>query len=127
MTALAGIRVGVTGAISVDRSMRSSAPDVFAAGDCAETWHRVLERNVYLPLGTTAHKQGRVAGENMVDSTPSFQGSVGSQVVKVSELAVGRTGLRDAEARRAGFDPVTVESTAWDHKAYYPGAQVLGH
>ncbi len=121
----AGIRVGVAGAISVDRSMRSSAPDVFAAGDCAETWHRVLERNVYLPLGTTAHKQGRVAGENMVGGTRRFQGCVGTQVVKVFELAIARTGLRDDEARRAGFDPVTVESTGWDHKAYYPGAHEL--
>jgi NADPH-dependent 2,4-dienoyl-CoA reductase/sulfur reductase-like enzyme len=121
----AGIRVGVAGAISVDRSMRSSAPDVFAAGDCAETWHRVLARSVYLPLGTTAHKQGRVAGENMVGGTRSFQACVGTQVVKVFELAVARTGLRDAEARREGFDPVTVESTPWDHKVYYPGAHEL--
>jgi NADPH-dependent 2,4-dienoyl-CoA reductase/sulfur reductase-like enzyme len=121
----AGIRVGAAGAIAVDRSMRTSAPDVLAAGDCAETWHRVLERNVYLPLGTTAHKQGRVAGENMVGGARSFQGCVGTQVVKVFELAVARTGLRDDEARHAGFDPVTVESTASDHKAYYPGAREL--
>ena len=121
----AGIRVGAASAFAVDRSMRTSAPDVFAAGDCAETWHRVLERNVYLPLGTTAHKQGRVAGENMVGGSRSFQGCVGTQVVKVFELAVARTGLRDDEARHAGFDPVTVESTASDHKAYYPGAREL--
>jgi len=121
----AKIRVGVAGAFSVDRSMQTSAPDVFAAGDCAETWHRVLECNVYLPLGTTAHKQGRVAGENMVGGARSFQGCVGTQVVKVFELAVARTGLRDDEARHAGFDPVTVESTASDHKAYYPGAREL--
>jgi len=120
-----GIRVGVAGAISVDRFMRTSARDVFAAGDCAETWHRVLERNVYLPLGTTAHKQGRVAGENMVGGTRTFSGCVGTQVVKVFDLAIARTGLRDDEARRAGFDPITIESTAWDHKAYYPGAHEL--
>jgi NADPH-dependent 2,4-dienoyl-CoA reductase/sulfur reductase-like enzyme len=84
-----------------------------------------LKRNVYLPLGTTAHKQGRVAGENMVGGTRSFQGCVGTQVVKVLELAVARTGLRDDEARRAGIDPATVESTARDRKAYYPGAHEL--
>ena len=105
--------------------MQTSAPNVFAAGDCAETWHRVLQRNVYLPLGTTAHKQGRVAGENMVGGHRTFSGCVGTQVVKVFELAMARTGLRDDEARRARFDPVTVESTAWDHKAYYPGAYEL--
>jgi len=121
----AGIRVGAASAFAVDRSMRTSAPDVFAAGDCAETWHRVLERNVYLPLGTTAHKQGRVAGENMVGGSRGFEGCVGTQVVKVFDLAVARTGLREDEARHAGFDAVTVESTASDHKAYYPGAHEL--
>lgn len=125
LAAAAGIGIGVAGAISVDRGMRTNAEDVFAAGDCAETRHRVLDRNVYLPLGTTAHKQGRVAGENMTGGTRTFAGSLGTQIVKVFELAIGRTGLRDDEARRGGFDPVTVESVAWDHKAYYPGAHEL--
>lgn len=125
LAAAAGARIGVAGAIAVDRSMRTTAPDVFAAGDCVETWHRVLQRNVYLPLGTTAHKQGRVAGENMVGGRRTFPGCVGTQVVKVFDLAIARTGLRDDEARRGGFEPVTVESTAWDHKAYYPGAHEL--
>ena len=125
LAAAAGMRVGVAGAISVDRSMRTSAEDVFAAGDCAETWHRMLDRNVYLPLGTTAHKQGRVAGENMAGGDRTFAGSVGTQVVKVFELAIARTGVRDEEARAAGFEPLTIETTAWDHKAYYPGAHEL--
>jgi NADPH-dependent 2,4-dienoyl-CoA reductase/sulfur reductase-like enzyme len=115
LAARAAIQTGVAGAIAVDRFMQTTAPDVFAAGDCVETWHRVLERNVYLPLGTTAHKQGRVAGENMVGGRRTFAGSVRTQVVKVFSLAIARTGLRDDEARRAGFDPVTVESVAWDH------------
>jgi NADPH-dependent 2,4-dienoyl-CoA reductase/sulfur reductase-like enzyme len=98
---------------------------VFAAGDCVETWHRVLDEPAYLPLGTTAYKQGRVAGENAVGGRRLFEGSLGTQVVKVFELAIARTGLRDREARTAGFDPVTVESEAWDHKNYYPNAQRL--
>jgi NADPH-dependent 2,4-dienoyl-CoA reductase/sulfur reductase-like enzyme len=126
LAAAAGVRLGVAGAIAVNRAMRTSVEDVFAAGDCAETWHHMLERNVYLPLGTTAHKQGRVAGENMLGGNRLFAGSVGTQVVKVFDLAIGRTGLRDEEARRAGFEPLTVETTAWDHKAYYPDAQKLG-
>lgn len=125
LAAAAGIRLGVAGAIAVDRSMRTSAPDVFAAGDCVETWHQLLGVHVYLPLGTTAHKQGRVAGENMIGGDRLFAGSLGTQVVKVFDLAIARTGLRDGEARQAGFDPVTVESAAWDHKAYYPGAREL--
>jgi NADPH-dependent 2,4-dienoyl-CoA reductase/sulfur reductase-like enzyme len=65
----------------------------------------------YLPLGTTAHKQGRIAGENAVGGHQEFAGSLGTQVVKVFDLVVARTGLRDAEAMDAGFDPLTVEAT----------------
>jgi NADPH-dependent 2,4-dienoyl-CoA reductase/sulfur reductase-like enzyme len=121
----AGIEIGEKGAIRVDRGMRTNVADVFAAGDCVETWHRVLQSSTYLPLGTTAHKQGRVAGENAVGGQRVFQGSLGTQVVKVFDIAIARTGLRDHEARRAGFDPLTVETEVWDHKAYYPGAQRL--
>ena len=105
--------------------MRTAIPDVYAAGDCVETWHRVLGRPTYLPLGTTAHKQGRVAGENAAGGRRVFEGSVGTQVVKVFGFAIARTGLRDQEARTAGLDPLTVASEAWDHTAYYPGAQRL--
>jgi NADPH-dependent 2,4-dienoyl-CoA reductase/sulfur reductase-like enzyme len=99
--------------------------DIYAAGDCAETWHRLLNRYTYLPLGTTSHKQGRVAGENAVGGTREFRGSVGTQVVKVFDLAVARTGLREVEAKDAGFKPFTSEVTVCDHKAYYPGAREM--
>jgi NADPH-dependent 2,4-dienoyl-CoA reductase/sulfur reductase-like enzyme len=121
----AGLQTGVRGALRVDRHMRTNLPDVLAAGDCVETWHRLLDRPAYLPLGTTAHKQGRVAGETAVGGDRTFAGSLGTQVVKVFELAVARTGLRDPEATEAGFDPLTVASTQFDHKAYYPGAHQL--
>ncbi|MGZ4147407.1 MAG: FAD-dependent oxidoreductase [Actinomycetota bacterium] len=118
----AGIALGVRDAIAVDRHMRTDTPDIFAAGDCAETWHRLLQEATYLPLGTTAHKQGRIAGENAVGGDREFGGSLGTQVVKVFDLAIALTGLRDREASRAGLDPVTTELETWDHKAYYPGA-----
>src|SRR5215208_663471 len=121
----AGVETGVRGALRVDRQMRTNLPDVLAAGDCVETWHRLLNRPAYLPLGTTAHKQGRVAGETAVGGDRSFAGSLGTQVVKVFELAVARTGLRDADAAEAGLAPLTVGSTQDDHKAYYPGAHQL--
>ncbi len=75
-----GISTGVRGAISVDRRMRTDHQDVFAAGDCVETWHRLRGRAAYLPLGTTSHKQGRVAGENAVGGDREFAGSVGTQI-----------------------------------------------
>ena len=83
----------------------------------------MLERYVHMSLGTTAHKQGRVAGENMLGGTCAFQGSLGTQVVKVFDQVAARTGLRDKEAAEAGLDPLTVSLTSWDHKVYYPGAK----
>ena len=116
-----GARLGVKNAIAVDRGMHTNLPDVLAAGDCVVTHHRLLGET-YLPLGTTAHKQGRVAGENALGGERRFAGSLGTQVVKIFEYAAARTGLRDHEAAAAGFDPVTVPAEADDHKAYYPGS-----
>ncbi len=121
----AGITLGLRDAIRITRAMETNVPDIFAAGDCVETWHRLLNQPTYLPLGTTAHKQGRIAGENALGGHQYFAGTLGTQVVKVFETVVARTGLRDDEARNAGFDPLTVESTNWDHKVYYPGAHPL--
>ena len=120
LAAEAGAALGTKGAIAVDKGMRTNLADVFAAGDCVITHHRLLGQT-YLPLGTTAHKQGRVAGENALGGNREFAGSLGTQVVKIFDQAVARTGLRDHEAA-AGFDPVTVGSVADDHKAYYPGS-----
>ena len=121
LAAEAGAALGVKGAIAVDRGMRTNLPDVLAAGDCVITHHRLLGVT-YLPLGTTAHKQGRVAGENALGGDRQFAGSLGTQVVKVFDHAAARTGLRDHEARSAGFDSVTIGAQADDHKAYYPGS-----
>ena len=122
----AGIAIGERQAICITRTMETNVPDIYAAGDCVETWHRrLLQTPTYLPLGTTAHKQGRIAGENAVGGHREFAGTLGTQVVKVFDVAVARTGLRDAEAGKAGFEPLTVESTNWDHKVYYPGANPL--
>jgi NADPH-dependent 2,4-dienoyl-CoA reductase/sulfur reductase-like enzyme len=121
----AGVELGVRGAIAVDRRMRTNVADVFAAGDCVHTYHRVLGTDTYLPLGSTAHKQGRVAGENAAGGDRVFAGSVGTQVVKVFDLVAARTGLREAEATAYGLHPASRLSTVDDHKAYYPGARPI--
>ena len=120
-----GIETGVKGAIKVNRRMETNIPGVYAAGDCAETWHRMLQKNGYMPLGTVAHKQGRVVGENAVGGTAEFAGTLGTQSVKIFDKVVARTGLNEKEARDAGFRPVTVTSETWDHKVYYPPAHKL--
>lgn len=118
----AGVSLGGNGAIQVSPTMETNVPDLYAAGDCVETRHRLLRSPGYLPLGTTAHKKGRVAGENAAGGRAEFEGSLGTRVVKIFDLVVARTGLRDREAILEGFDPLTIGSEAWDHKLYYPGA-----
>lgn len=87
LTLTAGIDLGAGNAIRVDRSMATSVVNIWAAGDCVQTWHRILGRFVYMPLGTTAHKQGRLAGENMPGGKTQFQGSLGTQVVAEASRA----------------------------------------
>jgi NADPH-dependent 2,4-dienoyl-CoA reductase/sulfur reductase-like enzyme len=124
LAASAGAVLGHRGTIAVDRHMRTNLPHVFAAGDCVVTHHRLLGET-YLPLGTTAHKQGRVAGENALGGDRAFAGSLGTQVVKIFDHVVARTGLRDHEAQGVGLNPLTIGSQADDHKAYYPDSHPI--
>ena len=117
----AGAQTGPRGAVLVDETMATGLPHVWAAGDCVATRHRLLDLT-YLPLGTTAHKQGRVAGENALGGRARYAGSLGTQVVKVFDLVAARTGLREHEAADAGFMPASWTASSDDHKAYYPGA-----
>jgi NADPH-dependent 2,4-dienoyl-CoA reductase/sulfur reductase-like enzyme len=94
----AGIEIDdYTGAIKANQRMETNVPGIYSAGDCAMAFHQVLERQAYLPLGTTANKQGKVAGENMVGGNASFKGIVGTAVLKVFDLEVARTGLSEKE------------------------------
>lgn len=120
----AGATLGAGRAVVVDEQMRTGIPHVFAAGDGIVTHHRLLGVT-YLPLGTTSHKQGRIAGENALGGQRRFAGSVGTQVVKVFDVVAARTGLRDHEALAAGYAPSTTQAVADDHKRYYPGAQPI--
>ena len=120
----AGLELGAAGAIAVDRQMRTSIDGVWASGDCVHTHHRLLDEPGYLPLGTTAHKQGRVAGDNVMGGSLEYAGTR-TQAVKLFERVAAATGLRDSQGRAAGFDPLTMQVEVDDHKAYYPGATKL--
>jgi NADPH-dependent 2,4-dienoyl-CoA reductase/sulfur reductase-like enzyme len=126
LAADAGLRLGVTGAIDVDRTQRSrSHPEVFAAGDCAQTFHRVTGEAVHIALGTHANKQGRVAGSVIGGRPARFAGVIGTAVTKVGDLEIGRTGLCTSQATRAGFDfrAETIEGTT--KAGYFPGAEAI--
>ncbi|PRX99455.1 FAD-dependent oxidoreductase [Allonocardiopsis opalescens] len=125
LAAGAGLEIGPSGGIAVDRRMRTSAPGVWAAGDCVQSLHRVSQRPVSIALGTHANKQGRVAGINIGGGYATFPGVVGTAVTKVCGLEVARTGLSSAEADAAGFRYTTAAVESTTRAGYYPGSQPI--
>ena len=121
----AGAELGESGVIRINQRMETNLEHVYAAGDCAGTYHRIGGRNTYVPLGSTSHKQGRVAGENALGGSREFLGTVGTQVVKVFDLIAARTGLKEEDSKVFGFEPITISGEHWDHKIYYPGAKKI--
>lgn len=113
------------GALLVNSAMRTSAPGVFAAGDCVALQHRVLRAPAYVPLGPAANKTGRVAGTVAAGGSASFGGIVGTAVAKVFDLTVAHTGLTLAAARAAGMSAMATDVTAKSRAKYYPGAEPL--
>ncbi|MGI9098392.1 MAG: FAD-dependent oxidoreductase [Solirubrobacteraceae bacterium] len=119
----AGLQVGDSGALRVDDHQRCPGHDgVFAAGDCAESHHRLLDRQVNIQLGTHANKQGRIAGVNATGGDERFPGVIGTAVSKICRYEVGRTGLGEAEAAGAGIEVVSATIKDRTRAGYYPGA-----
>jgi CoA-dependent NAD(P)H sulfur oxidoreductase len=121
----AGAEIGEAGAIRVDRYMKTSLPDAWAAGDCVETVNLVSGKPVWAPLGDTANQMGRVAGTNAAtgEDTLEFPGVLGTGIFKVFDLGVGKTGLSEEEAEDAGFETVSAAVETADRASYYPGAE----
>ncbi len=121
----AGLDIGATKAIKVDSRMRTSDPDIYAVGDCAESMDLVTGEACYVPLGSTANKQGRVAANTICGRDDAFPGVLGSSICKVFDFAVGRTGLTEAAARRIGYDVITALAPAPDKAHFMPEARPL--
>jgi NADPH-dependent 2,4-dienoyl-CoA reductase/sulfur reductase-like enzyme/rhodanese-related sulfurtransferase len=121
----AGLDLGASGGVRVDETLRTSDPDIFAAGDMVEVEHRVSGRKVRIPLAGPANRQGRIAASNALGAAMRFGGSLGTSVVKVFGATAAMTGLGEKGARDADFD-VGVAIIHKDHHAgYYPGAKEL--
>ena len=118
-------RLGPGGALLVDDQMRTSLPDVYAAGDCIAPFHRVLGRPAFVPLGPAANKTGRVAGTVAAGGQARFAGIVGTAVVKVFDLAVARTGLTLGEAMAEGLPALATDTTGKSRAKYYPGSDAV--
>ena len=100
--------------------MRTNIQYIYAAGDCATARNYITNKDTYLPLGTTANKQGRIAGENAAGGNAKFRGIAGSAITKVFDLFVGKTGLTSEEALGNGFEPVEDVIEDITRASYYP-------
>lgn len=118
-----GLALGLKGGIIVDDEMHTSNPDIWACGDCVQMKNRITGKPAYVPLGTTANKQGRIAGTNVVGGHDTFKGVLGSMVTKVFELYIAATGLSKDQAVKEGYDAASVTITKMDRASYYPGGR----
>jgi NADPH-dependent 2,4-dienoyl-CoA reductase/sulfur reductase-like enzyme/rhodanese-related sulfurtransferase len=100
----AGVELGPTGAISVSPTMETSIPDIYACGDCSEQYHVITGKPVWRPLGSTANKTGRIAGDVAAGGDSAFRGVLGTGIFKVFDLAVAMTGLTERDAIAEGYD-----------------------
>ncbi len=121
----AGIELGIKKAIKVDGRMQTGTPNVWAAGDCAASLHRITNRPVHIALGTIANKQGRVAGINISGGNAWFPGVVGTAVSKICAVEVARTGLQEKELQEIGTDYATATVETKTRAGYYPGAGAI--
>lgn len=122
----AGLKINQNGTIMVDQRMQTSHPGIYAAGDCVGQKHLITGKEVYIPRGTTANKQGRIAGENAAGGDETFEGVLGTAVSKIFDLTVARTGLSSAEATAEGYDFVTSTITQPSHAHTYPNPEAEG-
>jgi len=121
----AGLSIGPRGGIVVDEFLRTSDPDIFAGGDCVENRHLLTGEPVYVPMGSTANKHGRVIGDNLTGGSTRYPGILGSTILKIFDFNVGATGLTERAARARGYDVATTITPNPDRAHYYPGAKLL--
>jgi len=125
IAANAGLELGPDNAIAVDKTLRTSDPAIFAAGDCADAFHVVTGRRVWMPLALRANRAGWAVADNVTGGHVALPGIVGSQVFKLLDLEVARSGLSADEARNAGFDPVETYISSRSRAHAHPGNQTL--
>jgi NADPH-dependent 2,4-dienoyl-CoA reductase/sulfur reductase-like enzyme/rhodanese-related sulfurtransferase len=122
----AGLAIGeTTGGICVDDHLRTSDPNIYAAGDCVENIDRQTGRPCYVPLGSTANKHGRIVADNICGGDEVFPGVLASSVCKVFDYAVGRTGLSENAARALGFDVIVTLTPGPDQAHFMPTAKTV--
>jgi len=141
----AGVELGVTGAIKVDKYMQTNISDIYSCGDCIEVYNAVTGKVMYRPLGSTANKTGTIAGSNICGKEVEFKGVLGTGIYRIFDMSVGQTGLSEEEAIKQGYDvissrvqrhnkpgfmggkPITIKIVAEKKSGKLLGAQVIGY
>jgi NADPH-dependent 2,4-dienoyl-CoA reductase/sulfur reductase-like enzyme/rhodanese-related sulfurtransferase len=121
----AGLQIGTRGALVVDGQLRTSLPQVYAAGDCIEVIHAVSGRPCYLPLGSLANRQGRVVGDNLAGIPSRFGTVAGSVCLKIFDWNVAATGLSEQQARADGLAARAAWGSFFDRAHYHPEHKML--
>jgi NADPH-dependent 2,4-dienoyl-CoA reductase/sulfur reductase-like enzyme/rhodanese-related sulfurtransferase len=125
MAKSAGIAVGQSGGILVDRRLRTNDPNIYAGGDCIETRNLVSGENMMMALGSLANRQGRIIATNISGGNSHFQGTVGTFCVKVFDQGVSKAGLTFRQAKETGFDPIYAVVSQADHAHFYPSSEMI--
>ena len=121
----AGLKIGASGGLEVDDTLRTSDPDIFAAGDMVEVLHKVSGRRVRMPLAGPANRQGRIAASNALGMKMKYNGALGTSVFKAFDAVAASTGLSEKAAREAGFEVGAAVIYKDNHASYYPGGREL--
>ncbi|MFO8055039.1 MAG: FAD-dependent oxidoreductase [Bacteroidales bacterium] len=125
LAAHAGIKLGAKGAIRVNKGLETSVPNIWAAGDCAESFHLLTQKQVHIALGTVASKHGLVAGINISGGSAEFPGVLGTAITKFNEMEISRTGLSEKETKDLGVDYESATITSVTPAGYYPGSEKI--
>ena len=120
-----GVELGVSGAIKVDKEMRTNIKDIFAAGDCAESFNLIDRRSFYRPLGSTANKMGRIAGDVITGMNLEFRGILGTGIVRCFDLTIAHTGYTEKEAVRFGYDIEVIHNIKPNQTEYFEGSSEM--
>ena len=121
----AGVKLGVTGAIKVNSRMETNIKDIYACGDCVEKHHAVADVPCWIPLGSTANKEGRCCAINVSGEVDNFEGVLGSAVTRYFDFTMSMTGLTEKQAIKYGFEPISVVVRKNDKASYMPDVESI--
>jgi len=120
-----GVKLGVTGAIKVDKHMKTNIHDIYSCGDCIEMYNTITGKPIYRPLGSTANKTGTIAGSNITGKSDEFRGVLGTGIYRIFDMTVGQTGLSEEEAIKQGYDVVVSIDKKISKPGYMGGKPII--